>query len=148
MSLADFRLVEVVEALPDDFEQIRAEALAEGIGHLDRLAVDWARGAIRFDRCGEALLAARLDRMLAGIGGLTIDPAVHGALRMRRFYVRAPFRRRGVASALGRALIARAAGASRAITVNAPPPAAAFWQSLGFVPDARDGHTHVMRLLP
>jgi GNAT superfamily N-acetyltransferase len=65
---------------------------------------------------------------------------------MRRFYVRASFRRRGVAAALARALIARASRATRVITPNAPPEAAAFWQSLGFATDRRDGHTHVMRL--
>ena len=146
MNPAGLHIVNVIDALPDDFAAMRAEALAEGFRHLERLALDWASGAIRFDQPGEALLAAQLAGALAGIGGLTIDPAVAGALRMRRFYVRAPFRRRGVAAALARALIARASRATRVITANAPPEAAAFWQSVGFVPDRRDGHTHVMRL--
>jgi hypothetical protein len=85
MSLPGLRLVDVAEALPDDLEPLRVEALAGGFGHLERLAADWASGAVRFDRNGEVLIAARLDSTLAGIGGLTIDPAVHGALRMRRF---------------------------------------------------------------
>jgi len=43
---------------------------------------------MRFDRHGEALLAARVTGVLAGIGGLTIEPVLAGALHMRRFYVR------------------------------------------------------------
>ena len=35
-------------------------------------------------------------RVLAGVGGLTIEPVVPGALRLRRFYVRPSFRRAGV----------------------------------------------------
>jgi hypothetical protein len=42
--------------------------------------------ATRFDRDSEALLAVRVGGTLAGIGGLTIDPFVSNALRMRRFY--------------------------------------------------------------
>ena len=143
---ASLCLVDVVDTLPHDFALMRAEALAEGFRHLDRLAADWTSGAMRFDRPGEALIAAQRDGMLAGIGGLTIDSTVEGALRMRRFYVRGPFRRHGIATALGRALIARAHRGTGVITVNAPPEAAAFWQSLGFAADRCDGHTHVMRL--
>ena len=61
-----------------------------------RLASDWASGAMRFDRPGEALLAAYSEGVLAAIGGITIDPIVPDALRMRRFYVRPAFRRTGI----------------------------------------------------
>jgi hypothetical protein len=73
---AGLDIVNVIDALPDDFAAMRAEALAEGFRHLERLAEDWASGAIRFDRPGEGLLAAQLAGALAGIGGLTIDPTV------------------------------------------------------------------------
>src|SRR2546429_4361329 len=44
------RFQPVVGELPADFDTIRAEARAEGYRFLDRLASDWASGAMRFDR--------------------------------------------------------------------------------------------------
>jgi hypothetical protein len=46
---------------------------------------------MRFDRPGEGLLTAYSAGVLAAIGGITIDPIVPDALRMRRFYVRPGF---------------------------------------------------------
>src|SRR5260370_38613196 len=62
-------------ALPAGFNALRAEALAEGFRQVERLAADWEAGRTRFDRDGEALLAARLNGVLVGIGGLTSQPA-------------------------------------------------------------------------
>jgi GNAT superfamily N-acetyltransferase len=129
--------------LPVGFDALRAEALAEGFRQVERLAADWEAGKIRFDRAGEALLAVRLNGVLAGIGGLTIEPVVPNALRMRRFYVRPAFRRLGVGRRLVTALPAGVDG-DRSITVNAAPASIPFWESVGFDPDLRDGHTHIL----
>ena len=136
-------LERVLDALPLGFNELRAEALAEGFRQVERLASDWEAGRIRFDRDGEAMLAARLKDVLVGIGGLTIEPVVPGASRMRRFYVRPAFRRNGVGRELVTALLAGVDG-DRSITVNAGPASIAFWESLGFNPDPRDGHTHIL----
>jgi GNAT superfamily N-acetyltransferase len=138
------RLLPVTDALPAGFAAMREEAAREGHRHLERLAGDWASCVMRFDRPGEKLLAAQLGEELAGIGGLTIDPADPGALRMRRFYVRSRFRRRGIARALALRLIAEARRAGGRLTVNAQVSSFAFWESVGFRPDARDGHTHIL----
>ena len=130
-------------ALPAGFDALRADALAEGFRQVERLAADWEAGSTRFDRDGEALLAARLNGVLVGIGGLTIEPVVPGALRMRRFYVRPAFRRIGVGRQLVTALLAGVDG-GRSITVNAAPASIAFWESVGFNPDPCDGHTHIL----
>jgi GNAT superfamily N-acetyltransferase len=140
------QLQPVIEELPAGFDALRAEARAEGYRFVDRLATDWMSGTIRFDREGEALLAARVTDVLAGIGGLTIEPVVPDALRMRRFYVRLAYRRSGIGRKLATALLERARGVRRLVTVNAAPVSIAFWESLGFVPDSRDGHTHVRHL--
>jgi hypothetical protein len=66
-SIAPVRLEPVVDKLPADFEIVRREARAEGYAFLDRLADDWASGMIRFDRPGEALLAAYSGGVLAAI---------------------------------------------------------------------------------
>jgi GNAT superfamily N-acetyltransferase len=140
---AELRLV--IENLPEGFEVLREEARAEGYLFVERLAADWEAGRTRFDRNGEELLAAHVSGVLAGIGGLTIEPVLPGALRMRRFYVRALFRRAGIGRILARALLERARPTGLLVTVNAAPASAPFWESVGFAPDMRDGHTHLYR---
>lgn len=138
------RLERVTDGLPAGFEIMRQEARAEDHGMLDTLAADWASGRTRFTRDGEALLAAWVDDILAGIGGLTIEPAIPGAFRMRRFYIRAANRRSGVARRLAAALLDGLEGKARVVTVNAAAGSEFFWEALGFVPDRRDGRTHIL----
>lgn len=135
-------LRQVRDRLPSDFDALRTEAHAEGYRMLDRLATEWAAGT-RFDRDGEMLFLARVGGTLAGSGGLTIDPTTQGALRMRRFYVRKPFRRIGVGRRLASAIIA-AALPGYPVMVNAAGGSEAFWEALGFAPHRRDGHTHIL----
>jgi hypothetical protein len=51
----------VVEDLPTGFDALRAEARAQGFRQVERLAADWEARTTRFDREGEALLAARVN---------------------------------------------------------------------------------------
>ena len=114
----------------------------EGYRLLDRLAAEWQGGA-RFDRRGEALLGAWRATALAGVGGITLDPALPGILRMRRFYVRPACRRAGTGRTLAQALLRQARCMGMAVVVNAGTPAASsFWEALGFVADGGGGHTH------
>jgi GNAT superfamily N-acetyltransferase len=135
------RLERITDALPSGFAAMRAEARAEGHSMLDTLAAEWESGAKRFDREGEGLVATILDGDLAGIGGLTVEAAIPGAFRMRRFYVRQPFRRGGIGRALAATLLEEATG--RTVTANAAAGSEPFWESLGFVPDRRNGWTHI-----
>jgi GNAT superfamily N-acetyltransferase len=137
------RLQRVIDELPTNFDTVRLEARAEGHKFLDRLANDWVSGVIRFDRPGEALLAAYSDEILAAIGGITIDPVVPDALRMRRFYVRPAFRRAGIGREIALALLEGALQRVRVVTLNAAVESVPFWEALGFVPQVLDGHTHV-----
>jgi GNAT superfamily N-acetyltransferase len=137
------QLAQAVDHLPSGFEVMRAEACAEGYRHLERLGVDWASRAMRFDREGEALFGAHMDGLPAGVGGLTIEAASPGAFRMRRIYVRPLFRRQGIGGRLALVLIERAFRNGELVTVNAgSDDAAAFWEALGFAPNLRDGYTH------
>jgi GNAT superfamily N-acetyltransferase len=136
------RLQRVIHALPADFETLQSEARGEGFRMLDRLARDWASGETRFDRDGEALLVAYSNDVLAGVGGLTVEPAIAGAFRMRRFYVRAAFRRTGVARRLAAALLGQCSAAC--VTINTAGGSEPFWEALGFAPDERDGRTHIL----
>jgi GNAT superfamily N-acetyltransferase len=135
----------VIENLPAGFHVLQEEARAERYLFVERLAADWEARRMRFDREGEALLAAHVAGVLAGMGGLTIEPVMSGALRMRRFYVRPFCRRAGIGRKLATALLERARSTGLVVTVNAAPASASFWESLGFAPDMRDGHTHLYR---
>jgi GNAT superfamily N-acetyltransferase len=138
------RLERVIDALPAGLDALRDEARANGHSMLDTLAGEWASGAARFDRPGEMLIAAFIDGELAGIGGLTLEPAMPEALRARRFYVALAHRRQGVGRALAAALLDQARGQERAVTCNAAAGSERFWEALGFVPDRRDGRTHLL----
>jgi GNAT superfamily N-acetyltransferase len=134
----------IVAELPAGFDALRAEAQGEGYRHLDRLAEEWNANRLRFDQDGEALFAAWVDADLAGIGGLTIDPVLPDALRMRRFYVAKSSRRTGIGRAIAKNLLAQPRASDRPVTVNAAAGSESFWESLGFVRDPADGHTHVL----
>jgi len=134
----------VVENLPAGFEILRAEALADGHGFIEKLATDWMSHKTRFDREGESLLAALVNGELAGIAGITTEPIVPGALRMRRFYVRPVYRRDGIGRKLAMALLVGARRRGCSVTVNASKGSVPFWESLGFKRDSRDGHTHLL----
>lgn len=138
------QLERVLTELPAGFDVLRAEARAERYRHIERLADEGIAGAMRFDRDGEALIAATLNLELAGIGGLTTDPWEPSALRMRRFYVRAAFRRNGIGRSIAENLLAQARALARPVTLNAAVGSELFWRSLGFVPDARNAHTHII----
>jgi GNAT superfamily N-acetyltransferase len=140
------RIERVKDALPTGLDAMRAEARAENHTMLDTLANEWGSGKTRFDRPGEALCAAYVDDVLAGIGGRTLEPTILGALRMRRFYVYRRFRRTGVGHALALVLLTDRAG--RAVTANAAAGSEPFWEALGFIPDRRDGHTHLLPSRP
>ena len=130
----------MTDDLPAGFDAMRREAREEGYRMLNTLAADWAAGKIRFDREGEALFAAYSGGLLAAIGGLTLEPAIPGALRMRRFYVRAPYRRSGVGKRLAARLLEPAMRTGQVVTVNAGGGSEPFWEALGFAPDRRDRH--------
>jgi GNAT superfamily N-acetyltransferase len=137
-------LLPVLTELPAGFDVLRRDARDEGHTNMERLAADWASGANRFVASGEALLAAFVARDLAGIGGMTVDPACSGALRLRRFYVRPRYRRAGVGRCLAHALIDRARTLTNRLVLNAETERAKrFWEALGFVKEQRDGHSHV-----
>jgi GNAT superfamily N-acetyltransferase len=137
------RLERVTGAPPKGFEALREEARAHGHSMLDTLAREWDSAANLFSKPGEALIAAYVETTLAGIGGLTIEPAIAGAYRMRRFYVLSAYRRAGVARRIALALLGGIGG--RVVTANAAIGSEPFWESLGFIADHRDGRTHIRR---
>jgi len=141
---AILRLEPVIETLPLGFDVLRAEAFAEGYRFVERLATEWEAGTTRFAREGEALLCAHIDGILAGIGGLTFDPVLSAAMRMRRFYVRPSFRNHGIGRKLVEVLLESPRRDGKVTVVNAAPGSSAFWEAVGFMPDPRAGHSHIL----
>jgi GNAT superfamily N-acetyltransferase len=132
---------------PDRLERLAAEA--EGAGHrfVRRLVEEWEAGINRFDRPGEALWAATNGGLIVGVCGLNADPYTsEGRVgRVRRLYVLAAERGRGI----GRSLVERVVAAAwnsfdrlRLRTLN--PDAARFYERLGFAPCAEGDTTHVL----
>ena len=134
--------------LPHAFGAMRAEAAAEGHHFLERLAAEWHTGANRFDREGEVLLGATLGHDLAAVAGLNRDPYTERARtgRLRHLYVMQAFRRRGVASALLRELLAHAEGRFDVVRVRTTAQATRFYQAQGFTGVRDDTATHILAL--
>ncbi|MBY5866610.1 GNAT family N-acetyltransferase [Rhizobium leguminosarum] len=138
---------QIRDRLPQEIADLESEARREGHRHVARLIDEWSTGAARFDRDGERLLGAYADGELAGIGGMTAETAMSGALRMRRFYIRPAMRGRGIGRMLALALLDHARSRCGIVTVHAGNDRAArFWESLGFQPYGRKGHTHLLEL--
>ena len=144
------RIVEIerVSRLPEDFAGLLEDSERAGLRLLRRLAEEWASGANRFDRPGEALLAARIGGALVGIGGLNVDPYASGpgVGRVRHVYVLSSRRRLGIGQALVEAIVDAARGRfARLHLRTANPEAARLYERLGFCPGANDvACTHVL----
>ncbi|MBY5542789.1 GNAT family N-acetyltransferase [Rhizobium leguminosarum] len=135
------------DRLPQEIADLESEARREGHRHIARLVDEWSAGDIKFEHHGERLFGAYVDDALVGIGGMTVDPAMSGALRMRRFYIRPAMRGRGIGRMLALALLDHARSFCTVVTVHAGNDAAAkFWESLWFQPYGRDGYTHLLAL--
>ena len=142
------RLVRIEGDLPEGVEALRVDAEGEGHRHMTRLAQEWASGAQRFDGPGEALIAAYVDGELAGVGGITAEPAAttEQTLRMRRLYVARAARRQGVAGTIATALLQGALPHAALITVHAgSDEASAFWMSQGFAAIEGQAWSHAWR---
>ena len=137
--------IEPITVLPRQFNDLRADAHAEGFSHIEDLWRQWHEEGRCFDRRGEMLVVALAGQDLAGIGGITEDFIDTSWLRMRRFYVRPTFRRQGVGKAIAEYVLSRALPLNREIVLYAETPeAAAFWQAMGFVRVAREKTTHAI----
>jgi len=141
------QIVRITDALPEGFAALRVEAAAEGYRHMERLADDWAAGAERFDKPGEALFAAYVEGELAGIGGVTREPSdpVGDVLRARRLYVLPRFRGTGAGRALVGAIVQQAFQEASRCTVHAGRDAPEFWDAMGFARTDAPGLTHELR---
>jgi GNAT superfamily N-acetyltransferase len=131
----------------EGLDDLIGEASAEGFTFLERLEEDWADGTNRFSGDGEAFYAVFAQEQLVAVGGLSCDPFLGepGTGRLRRIYVRAPWRRRGVGAALVGAMLADARQHFRTVRLRADNAAAArLYEKFGFQTVAHASATHVL----
>ncbi|ANM12565.1 MULTISPECIES: GNAT family N-acetyltransferase [unclassified Rhizobium] len=135
------------DRLPREVADLESEARREGHLHIARLIDQWSAGDIRFEGDGERLLGAYAGEALAGVGGVTVEPALSGALRMRRFYVSPEMRGHGIGRLLALNLLNHARDFCSVVTVHPGNPGAVkFWGALGFQPCGPDGDTHCLEI--
>ncbi|HEY4200247.1 MAG TPA: GNAT family N-acetyltransferase [Devosiaceae bacterium] len=135
-----------IETTLPDINALRADAKTEGHQFIERLVTDWSSGSIRFDKPGEALLGVREGDAIVAIGGVTQEPSLEGALRMRRFYVRPAFRRQSIGWTLVRILVDHPSREGCPITVHAgTPDATKFWEALSFATVTGQPYSHVLK---
>ena len=149
MSAGTVRVERLIEASSDLFDALVDESERQGYRFVRRLADEWASGANRFDRPGEALFAARIDGRLVGACGLNVDPytRVVGVGRVRHLYVLADYRRLGVGRQLVEQVLDAARGRFERLRLSTQNPAAAqLYERLGFERRAAADHTHLLEL--
>jgi GNAT superfamily N-acetyltransferase len=134
----------------DRFAEMLAESEAFGYRFLRRVADEWASGANRFARPGEALLIAEMGGRWVGVCGLSIDHYLEDPRigRVRNVYVLAAHRGAGIGRRLVEEAIARARGRFERLRLRGEEEGPArLYESLGFRPcrGVRDC-THLMEL--
>ena len=137
-------------ALADCLAELIVESEQHGLRFVRRLADEWASGANRFDRPGEALFVARSAGDVVGVCGLNVDPYATAldVGRVRHLYVLRAHRHRGIGQQLVTAIVQAARGRFQRLRLRTQnPEAARLYERLGFraAVDATDC-THVMEL--
>ena len=138
-------VVDARPLMPSGVQDLLEASRSEGIDNVSNLVRQWDDGTILFDRGGETLCMAQVEGANVGIGGLLHCKDVYGALRVSRFYVLPAWRRQGVATVLATKVLQISGEFNNLVTCNAQASvfAGAFWETLGFVPVARAGVTHI-----
>ena len=133
---------------PERLAPLIAESEQHGLRFVRRLADEWASGANRFDRPGEALFLARSGERAVGVCGLNVDPyaAQPSVGRLRHLYVLSAHRRLGIGEQLVTRIIETARGRFERLRLSTSnPEAARLYERLGFRPRADGAHcTHSM----
>jgi|SRR5580700_1237255 GNAT superfamily N-acetyltransferase len=121
----------------DGLQSLAADADADDYRMVSRLMEEWINQTNRFDGIGERLYCAIIDSQICGVCGLNRDPFANDPTvgRVRRLYVTTAQRRQGVASSMLWQLVSDARAHFRLLHLRTHDPmAAAFYESVGFLP--------------
>jgi ribosomal protein S18 acetylase RimI-like enzyme len=144
-------VIERLHALhPESIKPLVAESEQAGLTFVRRLAEEWASGRNRFDRPGEAFVAATLDGQIVGVCGLSIDPYTSAPRvgRVRHLYVPVEHRHLGVGRQLVVEIIRVARDSFETLRLRTNNPAAArLYELTGFRRcEGEHDCTHIMDL--
>jgi len=150
------RHVRKIELPVEGLDALLSEASAEGFTFLDCLVPDWADGSNRFCGEGEGFYAVfeqgeEGQEQLVAVGGLNRDPHLNSPEvgRLRRIYVRAPFRRRGIGAELVAAMLADARRSFLCVRLRAMNDGAArLYESFGFQACDDPNASHILYFEP
>ena len=140
--------IKVVDArplMPSGVQNLLEASRSEGINVISNLVRQWNDGTVLFDGAGETLRMVQVEGANVGVGGLLHCKDVPGALRVSRFYTLPAWRRQGVSTVLATEVLRMSERFTDRVTCNAQASgfAGQFWESLGFVPIAQVGITHI-----
>ena len=142
--------IEKIQALPlDHLAELIQESKQTGFNAIQRLITNWASGANRFNRPGEAFFIAWQLSQIVGVCGLNIDPYTNAPNigRVRHLYVMLAYRRQGIGRALVQRVITTAQPNFAQLHVRTYSQIAdQFYRSLGFTP-CREGRDYSHRLV-
>ena len=133
----------------EDMEKLRAEASREGFDFMETLFEQWSSGEQRFSQPGEVLCGCFDQGKLIAVGGLTIDPFCESPEvgRIRRVYVRAAWRNRGIGRMLVTHLVEEARKSFTAVRLRAESgDAARLYERMGFTPVDSADASHILHL--
>ncbi|SEP67954.1 GNAT family N-acetyltransferase [Neolewinella agarilytica] len=136
MVVEKYNTINKIAAFPvEGFKALQQESQLEGYRFLLRLEKDWLNGTNTFSAAGEGLYEVRAQGELVAIGGINTDPYGASAAdgRLRRFYVKEAYRRKGVGKMLVDFILQQhAANFERVSLYTGELAAGAFYVRCGF----------------
>jgi len=131
----EMNLSRILNFPPSGFKTLQQESQQEGYRFLLRLEEDWLDGTNTFSAVGEGLYEVRVMGELVAIGGINIDPYGQSEAdgRLRRFYVKKAYRRKGVGKLLVDFILQEhRSNFERVSLYTGEPAAGAFYVRCGF----------------
>lgn len=145
------RTIRKVQLFIPGFRELVQEASAEGFAFLQTAEHEWVSGENRFSKPGEAFYAVFVHEEPVAVGGVNQDhyldtPEIG---RLRRIYVRAPWRRQGIGTLLVSTMLAEARQSFHTVRLRADNSTAArLYETFGFAPCADPQATHILHFTP
>lgn len=137
--------IKEISKLPDGFEALLDESVAQNFNFLKKMQEEWISGKNQFNKNGERAFAVFDGNILIGIGGLNIDPYLPNDQigRVRHLYILSTYRKNGAGKLLMNEIIKTAKLYYPKLRLKTDTAIAAkFYESLGFAKVTSDSASH------
>lgn len=150
-SLGKLEIKQIENLLAIDLAHLVKESKKEGFRFLERLIDEYKDGTNSFNKPGEFIYGVyNAHGIVVAIGGLNIDPFTENQSigRLRRFYVAADYRRKGIGALLLNEIISDAKRYYHVLVLNTDTERAdRFYTSFGFCKEDKfKNSTHYLYL--